>query len=162
VDGLLRDLLNHQLWADVEHWQAIGAHPAARDDKALHDRLHHIHQVQRFFAWIVGGGERPTPTTPDQYPSFDKLASYARESHAVIHQLCSSISDASLSESITIPWFKEPPLTLTRSEALAQMATHSHYHRGQNATRLRELGGTPPLTDLIVWYWKRRPDPGSL
>ena len=162
MDGLLHDLLYHQLWADVEHWHAIGAHPAARDDKSLHDRLHHIHQVQSFFAWIVGGGERPTATTPDQYPSFDTLESYARESHAVIRQLCSSISDASLGESITVPWFKEPPLTLTRSEALVQMATHSHYHRGQNATRLRELGGTPPLTDLIVWYWKGRPEPGSL
>jgi uncharacterized damage-inducible protein DinB len=36
---------------------------------------------------------------------------------------------------------------------------HSHYHRGQNATRLRELGGEPPMTDLIVWYWKGRPRP---
>jgi uncharacterized damage-inducible protein DinB len=35
---------------------------------------------------------------------------------------------------------------------------HSHYHRGQNATRLRELGGTPPNTDLIVWYWKGQPE----
>ena len=37
---------------------------------------------------------------------------------------------------------------------------HSHYHRGQNATRLRELGGEPPMTDLIVWYWKGRPVAG--
>jgi uncharacterized damage-inducible protein DinB len=36
---------------------------------------------------------------------------------------------------------------------------HSHYHRGQNATRLRELGGTPPTTDYIVWLWKGRPQP---
>jgi uncharacterized damage-inducible protein DinB len=162
VDGLLRDLLAHQLWADVEHWQAIGAHPAARVDKALHDRLHHIHQVQRAFAWIVGGGERPGFTTPDRYPDFVALKRYGKESHDVIQQLLSSISDARLTEPITIPWFTEPPLTLLCSEALAQMATHSHYHRGQNATRLRELGGTPPLTDLIVWYWKGRPEPGTL
>ncbi|MGH9369351.1 MAG: MFS transporter [Thermoanaerobaculia bacterium] len=25
------------------------------------------------------------------------------------------------------------------------------------ATRLRELGGEPPLTDLITWYWKGKP-----
>jgi uncharacterized damage-inducible protein DinB len=36
---------------------------------------------------------------------------------------------------------------------------HSHHHRGQNATRLRELGGVPPSTDLIVWYWKGKPTP---
>ncbi len=31
--------------------------------------------------------------------------------------------------------------------------------RGQNATRLRELGGEPPLTDYIAWLWKGRPAP---
>ena len=39
------------------------------------------------------------------------------------------------------------------------MAMHSQYHRGQNAMILRELGGEPPTTDLIVWHWKGRPDP---
>ena len=33
-----------------------------------------------------------------------------------------------------------------------------HIHRGQNATRVRELNGVPPTTDLIVWQWKGRPD----
>jgi uncharacterized damage-inducible protein DinB len=47
-------------------------------------------------------------------------------------------------------------LRLTVTEALTQCAMHSHYHRGQNATRLRELGGEPPATDLSVWYWRGR------
>ena len=64
-----------------------------------------------------------------------------------------------LDEYIDIPWFKDPPLSITVTEALTQCAMHSHYHRGQNATRLRELGGEPPLTDLIGWYWKGRPAP---
>jgi len=42
-------------------------------------------------------------------------------------------------------------------EALTQMAMHSQWHRGQNATRLRELGAQPPTVDLIAWYWKGRP-----
>ena len=43
-------------------------------------------------------------------------------------------------------------------EALTQCAMHSQWHRGQNAMRLRELGGEPPAVDLIVWYWKGRPE----
>jgi uncharacterized damage-inducible protein DinB len=58
---------------------------------------------------------------------------------------------------MSVDWFKDPPLTITIAEALTQCAMHSHYHRGQNATRLRELGVEPPLTDLIVWYWRGRP-----
>jgi uncharacterized damage-inducible protein DinB len=34
---------------------------------------------------------------------------------------------------------------------------HSHYHRGQNATRLRELGGVPPGTDFIEWLREGQP-----
>ena len=34
---------------------------------------------------------------------------------------------------------------------------HSHYHRGQNATRFRELGGEPPMTDFIVWLRDGQP-----
>jgi len=56
-----------------------------------------------------------------------------------------------------VPWFKDPPLSLTVAEALTQGAMHSQYHRGQNATRLRDLGGEPPTTDYIVWLWKGRP-----
>jgi uncharacterized damage-inducible protein DinB len=158
MDLLLRDLIDHQLWADAEHWRAIGEAVAAREDEAIRHRLHHIHQVQRFFIWVVGDRvEKPTSTTPDQFPSFDALESYARESHSAIVSFRDAVPEARLRESIAIPWFNDPPLTLTVVEALAQMASHSHYHRGQNATRLRQLGGTPPLTDLIVWYWKGRP-----
>ncbi|HZW92372.1 MAG TPA: hypothetical protein VFF64_05310 [Candidatus Eremiobacteraceae bacterium] len=41
--------------------------------------------------------------------------------------------------------------------ALTQAAMHSHYHRGQNATRLRELGGAPLGTDFIVWLGDGQP-----
>ena len=30
---------------------------------------------------------------------------------------------------------------------------HSHYHRAQIATRLRELSGQPPLTNFNIWIW---------
>ena len=38
-----------------------------------------------------------------------------------------------------------------------QCVMHSQYHRGQNATRLRELGGSPPITDYILWLYKSKP-----
>jgi len=36
-----------------------------------------------------------------------------------------------LAETITIPWFKDPPMTVTVAQALTQAAMHSHYHRGR-------------------------------
>jgi uncharacterized damage-inducible protein DinB len=160
MNPLLRDFYGHQAWADAEHWRAIGAHPPARDDPAIRTRLHHIALVQRAFHWTAGDrNDQFVLTKPEDFPSFDDLVRYGRAYHDEVGEFLAGLPDARLDETVTIPWFKDPPLTLTRTEALTQSAMHSHYHRGQNATRLRELGGEPPLTDLIVWYSKGRPAP---
>lgn len=160
MNPLLRDFYGHQAWADAEHWKAIGAWPPARDDDAIRKRLHHIHLVQRTFLWAAGDQKREiTFTAPEDFSSFDELKAYARGYHDVVKPFMNTVSAARLTEPLSIPWFKNPPLTITVEEALTQGAMHSHYHRGQNATRLRELGGEPPLTDFIVWLWKARPDP---
>lgn len=54
-------------------------------------------------------------------------------------------------------WFKDPTFIVTTTQALIQVAMHSQYHRGQNATRLRDVGGTPPTIDFVLWIWKGRP-----
>ena len=158
MDPLLSDLLSHQLWADAAQWSAIAAHPAAQNDTTIRERLHHLHYVQRAFVWIVGNRTEPFVTSkPGDCGSFEALRDFARESHRQIVGCRDELSEEKLNQPIEVPWFKDPPLTLTRAEALTQMAMHSQWHRGQNATRLRELGGEPPTTDLIVWYWKGRP-----
>ena len=160
MNSLLRDLYDHQVWADAEHWRAIGAHPPARDDQTIRKRLHHIAIVQRAFLWAVGDRHEPFAfTNPEDFATLDGLMQYSREHHDRISGYMATVSDARLGEPVEIPWFKDPPLTLKIEEALMQGAMHTHYHRGQNATRLRELGGEPPMTDLIVWYWKGRPAP---
>jgi uncharacterized damage-inducible protein DinB len=160
MQTVIHDLLGHQAWADAELWHAIELHEPARTDRSLHDRLHHLHLVQQAFTWIVGDrSEEFRRSRPEDYPAFGDLKAFAREAHAGVDRLLSRLTDARLATRVTIDWFKEPPLTLTVSEALAQCAMHSQWHRGQNATRLRELGGTPPTIDLILWFWKDRPAP---
>jgi uncharacterized damage-inducible protein DinB len=160
MNPLLRDFCGHQVWADAEHWRAIEAHPPGAADPAIRNRLHHIHMVQRAFLWAVG--DRATAlavTKPDAFASLAELKAYARESHDAFDRLLETVSSARLDERIAMPWFTDPPLSISVTEALTQCAMHSHYHRGQNAARLRELGGDPPLTDLIAWYWQGRPAP---
>ena len=112
------------------------------------------------FLWAVGDRATDlTVTTPEDFALLADLKAYARGSHEAFDRLLADIGEARLEESITMPWFRDPPLSITVTEALTQCAMHSHYHRGQNATRLRELGGEPPLIDLIAWYWKGRPAP---
>ena len=161
MNSTLRDLIDHQLWADVQHWETIEAHAPAAADTAIRERLHHLHLVQRAFVWIVSDRSTAFETgLPGGFAIAD-LRAFARGSHERIVGCRDGVSDARLADTIEIPrWFfgfKLPRLTITVGEALTQMAMHSQWHRGQNATRLRELGAQPPTVDLIVWYSKGRP-----
>jgi uncharacterized damage-inducible protein DinB len=153
----LEELFAHQEWADAQHWRAFEAHPPALEDKAIRERLVHIHLVQHGFLWITG----PRTThfeikKPEDFSSSAELKKYARQGLADLDSFLKAAPDEHLEKIIEIAWF-QPPLKISRRHALTQAAMHSHYHRGQNATRLRELGGTPPMTDFIVWLKDRRP-----
>lgn len=155
---MLLDLYRHQAWADAEHWRALKSAPAALDDVSIRIRLHHLHLVQQAFLWTArDAGERFAITKPEDYPDIRTMEAEVRVFHETAIPYVAALAEAERNERITIPWFKDPPLVISREEALTQAAMHSQYHRGQNATRLRELGGAPPLTDLIVWWWKGRP-----
>ena len=158
MNPLLRDLYGHQEWADAEHWRVIDATAAAANDAALRARLHHLHLVQRAFRWIVGDRQAPfTIAKLEDLSGPGELKAAARAYHDEVGRFLAALSDERFDERIDVPWFRDPPLSLTVAEALTQCAMHSQWHRGQNAVRLRELGAEPPPVDLIVWYWKGRP-----
>ena len=160
MKSVLLDLYRHQSWADAEHWRLITAYEKARDDETIRTRLHHIHVVQHAFRWITGDRQSPPKfTQAEDFRTFDALREYARSYHADVEPWFSLLTEDRLSTSIDVPFFKDPPLTITVAEALTQCALHSQHHRGQNAARLRELGGAPENTDYIVWLWKGRPAP---
>jgi len=157
MNSYLDELYGHQQWADAEHWRAFEAHPGALADKALFERLYHIHLVQHGFLWITG------PRTAEfeckkveEFADASALKRYAQQGLADLDARLKSVTPEEMEEIIEIVWFK-PALKISRRHALMQAAMHSHYHRGQNATRLRELGGVPPTTDFIVWLRDGKP-----
>jgi uncharacterized damage-inducible protein DinB len=159
MNSVLRDMYGHQAWADAALWNAIDGNDRARADSVIHNRLHHIHLVQRAFMWAVSDRSGEFVISKAEEFGFADLKSFARESHTAIDRFLTQASNSRFEETINMPWFKDPPLNLTVSEALTQCAMHSHWHRGQNAARLRELGGEPPPLDMILWIWKGRPAP---
>jgi uncharacterized damage-inducible protein DinB len=156
----LTDLYRHQEWADAELWRACETHPQALADPALWERLHHIHLVQRFFLAVARGDDllRVKITKPDDYATPAALRAHAQTYHTEVMAFLDGADESALKRTVNIPWFNDPPLHLPVEQGLLQAALHSHYHRAQNVTRLRELGGVPPLTDYIVWLWKGKPE----
>jgi uncharacterized damage-inducible protein DinB len=159
MEPVLHDLYRHQAWANAEHWRAIRGHEPAARDPAIYERLHHITLVTQAFNWLAAGAQgRFDVTKASDYADLAALAVVARRADEEALAIVRSSGDEALAAPVTVPWFKSPSLSLPLAQALLQSAMHSQWHRGQNATRLRELGGTPPPTDLIYWYWKERPD----
>jgi uncharacterized damage-inducible protein DinB len=157
MTNYLHELYAHQEWADAEHWRAFEDFPVALADPAIRSRLHHIHLVQAAFLWVT---KDPTTkfavTKPEDYPNIVNLKVFARRFYPEMAVMLGAVSEARLAETVKVPWFR-PPLKISVRHALMQAAMHSHYHRGQNATRLRELGGVPPGTDFIEWLRQGQP-----
>jgi uncharacterized damage-inducible protein DinB len=151
-------MFGHQAWADAELWRAIEACAPAGRDAAIRGRWHHIHLVQRGFLWVVGDRSAEFQfSKPEDFAELGDLKAFGMRANAEIAEYLPNVDEARLCEQVTIPWFQNPPLSITVAEALTQCAMHSQWHRGQNATRLRELGGDVPLVDLIIWMLKGRP-----
>jgi uncharacterized damage-inducible protein DinB len=157
MPSYLDELYSHQEWADAEHWRALEGHPAALADKAIRERLHHIHLVQAAFLWVVRPRtEQFVISKVEDYANIADLKAFARKYHLDMAAMLGGIDNERMESTIEVPWF-QPPLKISVRHALTQAAMHSHYHRGQNATRMRELGVAPPGTDFIEWLRNGQP-----
>jgi uncharacterized damage-inducible protein DinB len=115
--------------------------------------------VQHGFLWVTAL-QRPEFAfkTLEDFPGVADLKTYAQQGLKELGERLRETDPLRMEEVIEVPWFK-PTLKISVRQALTQCAMHSHYHRGQNATRLRELGGAPPMTDFIVWLRDGQPPP---
>jgi hypothetical protein len=59
-----------------------------------------------------------------------------------------ALQPETLSHTVRIPWFPDPPCVITIAEAIVQGAMHTQHHRGQCMTRLKDFGGE--LIDLLL------------
>jgi uncharacterized damage-inducible protein DinB len=154
----LRDLYAHQEWADAEHWTAIESCKPALSDDELRDRLAHLHIVQRGFLKVFKGEPINLKEEFGKKPSLAELKASARVYHQEVIPFMGAIPAERLDEKVVVPWFPAG-FSPTFREAALQAVMHSLYHRGQNATRIKQLGARPPVTDYIAWVFKGRPAP---
>jgi uncharacterized damage-inducible protein DinB len=161
----LTELYRHMEWADATLWAAVLARPEAAEDPALRERLYHIHMVQRGFLQVWRTGTF-TPTASDSFSDTAALLAWGRAGHLELNEYLSALGGMDSERPIVMPWIEMFEARMGRKadvptfqETLLQVIMHSTYHRGQVSTRLRELGGEPPLTDYIVWIWRGKPQP---
>lgn len=160
----LRQLLEHTEWADALVWSEVVRDDAMRDDGRILELLHHVHLVQHVYVDVLQGDEVRLSEL-DDFADADEVVRWGREGHARLRRFTDTIEERELGRRITFPWAEQLLETLDEvhptdvRQALLQVASHSTYHRGQVATRIRECGGEPPLADFVAWVWAGRPEP---
>ncbi len=159
-----RDLLRHMEWADALIWSALLGLPATRREPDLHERLYHLHAVQWTYLKIWRG-QVEWPPGPGAFADLESLNAWARDYYRELSGHLGALQDSDLARPVVLPWAEQVVKRLgsmgpaDQGECVLQVVLHSAHHRGQAATRIRELGGEPPLMDYIGWIWMGRPAP---
>lgn len=162
--GEFSQLLTHMEWADAETWRAIRSAPTAVADERIKWLCHHTHLVQSIYlqAWR---GDPFQLTELQSYPDLAAIEAWARPFYPLAATFAAEVDESRFAQPLDFPWSamiaekfgKILPATL--GESAWQVFSHTTYHRGQLATRIRELGGEPPLVDFLYWVWAGKPSP---
>jgi uncharacterized damage-inducible protein DinB len=154
--AMLQDLVQHKGYVDACLLRAIRQHEQAAQDQELRRLLHHIIVANRF--WLMTSLTRPFALeTESRIPeSLEAITAQYQQTHVQELEWVSQLREADLARKLETPFI--PGASFSLAQALMQVCMHSHGHRSQIATRLRMLGGTPPVLDFILWL-KERPAP---
>src|SRR5262249_5801598 len=139
--------------ADMSMLRAVREHPPAMEDENVRTILLHILQVQRMFLAVCSKQPYDYHQESQVPSSFDELEQRFRETHPQEIALVDNLDGEALSK--LVEFAPRPQWRITTGEALLQAVMHSQHHRGQVASRLRALGGNPPIVDFIIWAQNR-------
>ena len=151
--GMLRDLVQHKSWASAALFAAIRDNDTASRDDALRALLHHIILANRF--WLFACVDRPFVIEEEaRVPgALDDVSALFRSTYAIEAEWIAGAGEFDLARRLEGPLI--PGGSCSIEQAYMQVCLHSQGHRSQCATRLRSLGGQPPVTDFIVWVTNR-------
>jgi uncharacterized damage-inducible protein DinB len=155
----LRELYAFNRWANARMLDAaaqLGEEQFTRDlgssFGSLRDTLLHILSAE--WIWL----ERWHGSSPNRLPEgwdsadLNVLRVLWRGVEERQSRFLEALDDSRLDEVLAYRTFAGDPYTSPLGQLLRHVVNHSSYHRGQAATLLRQLGVTPPATDLVLYH----------
>jgi uncharacterized damage-inducible protein DinB len=150
---LLLDLARHQAWADTAHWKTLHENAALLEDTEIRTRLSHMVTAMKMLT-ALARGETPDPAGMKEALPIGELEAAMLQAHA---DMVAALGSADTGRMVALPRGPKGPFQAPAGVLFLQALTHSQHHRGQNASRMRQLGTTPPMTDFVIWYALGRP-----
>jgi uncharacterized damage-inducible protein DinB len=153
--AMLQDLIRHKGHANACLLKAIRQHEPAAQDRQLRKLLHHIILANRFWLSLTLGRPFDREVEARMPETLDAVTALYRETHVQELEWVSRATESELDRFLETP--RLPGRSVSVAQAWVQVCMHSQGHRSQCATKLRELGGTPPATDFVLWVKDRPP-----
>lgn len=118
------------------------------------DLFAHIMAARRLWLYRFGATPDGPRTLEDLFPkavSADSLEAREKEMHALWSSYLEQLDDEELGRRFDYRAIEGKRFHNRVEDVLTQLFGHSWYHRGQVASIVRALGGTPAVTDYIFW-----------
>lgn len=113
-----------------------------------------VHIVGAEWVWL----RRWVGASPTSFPDAAAMGSVAavrtrwNELWAEQQAWLDALDEGALARVVSYRAFDGQPFAASLGRLVHHVINHSTYHRGQVATMLRQLGRTPPSTDLVRFY----------
>jgi uncharacterized damage-inducible protein DinB len=154
----LRGLLAYTIWADRQVLEALAE--ASHDDLArdtgtsfgsiLGTMSHVLGAEQVWLARFVGAPLDQLPSAAD-FPDLPSLAAGFTELWPQLEVFLASLTEDQIGQEFAWVNFKGESHSAPYRQVLLHFVNHATYHRGQVVALMRQLGHTPPSTDLCYW-----------
>lgn len=155
----VRRLFSYTEWANariVECVRGLSQEQLTRHVESsfpsIRDTLAHI--VMAEWVWLRRWhGESPTqrPQWTLDAPSLDTIVENLAAVQRERAQFVDTLTAEKLQQALDYRTMNGQPHTNRLGDLMSHVVNHSSYHRGQLTTMLRQVGATPPSTDLIVF-----------
>jgi uncharacterized damage-inducible protein DinB len=158
VDEFL-ELFAYNAWANRTVFDAVARLPVEqyfRDLRSsyggVHGTLAHIVWAEQL--WLHRWMGRPNPAVPQgtDLRSLADVRERWEQVEAERDSFLAALSDRQLEDTKLVKPSSGGEYVHTFRQMFRHFINHSSYHRGQIVTFLRQLGTSPPSTDLILYY----------
>ncbi len=155
---VVRGLLAYTMWADRQVLEALVEVKEEDLDRPLGSSFgsvlgtmtHILAAEELWVSRLLGAPLERLPNVSD-YPDLPTLASGFVDFWPQLEFYLAALTEEQVGSEFTWTNTRGETHTAPLRQVLLHLVNHSTYHRGQVVALLRQLGQTPPATDLVYW-----------